>query len=39
MNIFENYLLKINKIITGNKDKLNLKNLQNIKKCNFRGAP
>ena len=28
MNIFENYLSKINKIILDNKDKLNLENLK-----------
>ena len=39
MNIFENYLLKINKIITENKDNLNLKNLQNIKNVNLEVPP
>ena len=31
MNIFENYLSKINKIILDNKDNLKLKNLENLK--------
>ncbi len=39
MNIFENYLLKINKIITENKDNLNLKNMQNIKNVNLEVPP
>tara|TARA_B100000989_G_scaffold35332_1_gene22456 strand:+ start:162 stop:1886 length:1725 start_codon:yes stop_codon:yes gene_type:complete len=39
MNIFENYLLKINKIITENKDNLDLKNLQNIKNVNLEVPP
>ena len=39
MNIFENYLSKINKIILDNKDKLNLENLENLKNVNLEVPP
>ena len=39
MNIFENYLLKINNIILKNKDNLNLQNLENIKNVNLEVPP
>ncbi len=39
MNIFENYLSQINKIIVDNKDILNLKNLDNIKNINLEVPP
>ena len=32
MNIFENYLTKINSIITENRDLLDLKNFKNLKR-------
>ncbi len=39
MNIFENYLSKINNIILKNKDNLNLQNLENIKNVNLEVPP
>ncbi len=39
MNIFENYLLEITKIIKDNKDLLNLKNLDNLKNINLEVPP
>tara|TARA_Y100001958_G_scaffold145777_1_gene124858 strand:+ start:318 stop:2042 length:1725 start_codon:yes stop_codon:yes gene_type:complete len=39
MNIFENYLLKINRIILDNKDKLKLKNTKFIKNINLEVPP
>tara|TARA_Y100000591_G_scaffold331638_1_gene366147 strand:+ start:960 stop:1922 length:963 start_codon:yes stop_codon:yes gene_type:complete len=39
MNIFENYLLKINRIILDNKDKLKLKNTEFIKNINLEVPP
>ena len=39
MNIFENYLSIINQSITQNKEKLKLKNLENIKKTNLEVPP
>ena len=39
MNIFENYLSKIIKIILDNKDKLNLENLENLKNVNLEVPP
>ena len=39
MNIFDNYLSEINKIILGNKDILNLKNLENLNDINLEVPP
>ncbi len=39
MNIFENYLLEITKIIKDNKDLLNLENLDNLKNINLEVPP
>ncbi len=39
MNIFENYLSVINQLITQNKKKLKLKNLESIKKTNLEVPP
>ena len=39
MNIFENYLSKINKIILENKEILKLKNLQNLDNINLEVPP
>ena len=39
MNIFENYLLKINKIVTQYKDALNLQNLESKEKINLEIPP
>ena len=39
MNIFENYLSKINKVIRDNKDSLNLVNLDNLKNVNLEVPP
>ena len=39
MNIFENYLSKINEIIFINRDKLNLKNFKNLKNINLEVPP
>ena len=35
MNIFENYLTKINKVILDNQNLLNLDNIENIKNVNL----
>ena len=35
MNIFENYLTKINKIILENRDLLNLKNIESLNNVNL----
>ena len=39
MNIFENYLSKINKVIRDNKDSLDLVNLDNLKNVNLEVPP
>ena len=39
MNIFENYLSKINKIILENKEILKLKNLENLNNINLEVPP
>ena len=39
MNIFENYLTKINSIITENRDLLDLKNFKNLKSVNLEVPP
>ena len=39
MNIFDNYLLKINKLILENKNKLKIKNLDNLKNINLEIPP
>ena len=39
MNIFDNYLSKINKIILRNNDILNLKNLENLNEVNLEVPP
>ena len=39
MNIFDNYLSEINKIILRNKDILNLKNLENLNEVNLEVPP
>ena len=39
MNIFEDYLLKINKIVIDNKDILNLKNIENLNSVNLEIPP
>ncbi len=39
MNIFENYLLKINDIILNNKETLNLDNVENLKSMNLEIPP
>ena len=39
MNIFDNYLQKINKLILDNKKSLNLKNLDNLKNINLEVPP
>ena len=39
MNIFDNYLSKINKIILENKEGLQLQNLENLKNVNLEVPP
>ena len=39
MNIFENYLTKINKVILDNQNLLNLDNIENIKNVNLEVPP
>ena len=39
MNIFENYLSKISKVVRDNKDSLNLVNLDNLKNVNLEVPP
>ena len=39
MNIFENYLSKINKVVRDNKDSLDLVNLDNLKNVNLEVPP
>ena len=39
MNIFENYLSKINKIILENREHLNLKNIKNLHEVNLEIPP
>ncbi len=39
MNIFDNYLSEINKVILNNKDKLNLTNLENLNNINLEVPP